>query len=153
MTNEETAEVSTRSAILEGLRQHSLDDYFEVADAPRKGWKNSSESVVLRLKKSERRLSTSLYTGFYLAKLGYDHQAYAVEEKMFDYQQYVRIMFICDHGMSYHFEEVEVDTMRNGEHDTYMATTAVCDDCDQELEGIDPPSDDDEDRSDELREA
>ena len=148
MTNEEKAEVSTRSAILDGLRQHSLDDYFEVADAPRKDWKNSSESVVLRLKNK----STSFYTGFYLAKLGYDHQAYAVEERMFDYQQYVRIMFICDHGMSYHFEDVEVDTMRNGEYDTYMATTVVCDDCDQELEGIDPPSDDDEDRSDELRE-
>lgn len=34
----------------------------------------------------------------------------------------------CEHP-SFHEETVEVDTMRNGEHDTYPAKVLICDDC------------------------
>lgn len=45
--------------------------------------------------------------------------------------------FGCDHE-DYHFETVEVDTMRNGEHDTYETQLAVCSTCDETLEDIEP---------------
>lgn len=34
----------------------------------------------------------------------------------------------CDHP-AYHEEDHEVDTMTNGEHDTYKTKILVCDDC------------------------
>lgn len=139
MTNIET----TRSSILAALSQHSIDDYFDVVDAPRKGWKNNAETIVLRLRAEKSRLSTSIYTGFYLAKTAFEHGADEVDEAMTSSHQYFRITFVCDHSSSHHFEDVEVDTMTNGEHDTYNSKVAVCDDCDTQIEGIDPPSDDD----------
>ena len=41
--------------------------------------------------------------------------------------------FHCDHEFT-HIEQFEVDTMRNGEHDTYNVPGYVCDDCDEVLE-------------------
>lgn len=35
---------------------------------------------------------------------------------------------VCEHE-NVHNETTEVDTMRNGEHDTYEALIEVCDDC------------------------
>ena len=40
----------------------------------------------------------------------------------------------CDHEISTHTEIHEVDTMRNGEHDTYETTIVICDTCDSEVE-------------------
>ena len=55
--------------------------------------------------------------------------------------------FTCPHE-SYHWETVEVDTMRNGEHDTYESSVAVCDDCDASLPDIEPEEPDFDDRGD-----
>ena len=46
--------------------------------------------------------------------------------------------FYCTHE-DWHRETTEVDTMRNGEHDTYETPIAVCDDwdCEQTLD-LDP---------------
>jgi hypothetical protein len=43
--------------------------------------------------------------------------------------------FVCPHT-DYHWETVEVDTMRNGEHDTYEQQVAVCSACDESLPDI-----------------
>lgn len=139
MTNIQT----TRSDILHTFSQYSIDDYFDIADAPRKDWKNNAETIVLRLRAEKSRLSTSIFTGFYLAKSAYEHGVDDTEESMIDGKQFFRITFTCDHSSGHHFEDVEVDTTRNGEHDTYVSKVAICDDCDKQIEGIDPPSDDD----------
>ena len=54
----------------------------------------------------------------------------------------------CQHDGGYRVEAVEVDTMRNGEHDTYEVNVAICidPDCDEELEDVNP----DEDRAEAL---
>lgn len=53
--------------------------------------------------------------------------------------------FECLHDEGTHVETVEVDTMRNGEHDTYEVRIYVCDTCDAEVDG-----DPDADRADAL---
>ena len=40
---------------------------------------------------------------------------------------------VCDHENT-HTETVEVDTTRDGEHDTYEATIEICDLCETEVE-------------------
>lgn len=41
--------------------------------------------------------------------------------------------FYCEHENT-HYEIVEVDTMRDGEHDTYNSEIEICDDCDAEVD-------------------
>ena len=41
---------------------------------------------------------------------------------------------VCEHENT-HYEDIEVDTTRNGEHDTYMSRVEVCDVCECEVEG------------------
>ncbi len=41
--------------------------------------------------------------------------------------------FECPHD-NWQWEQVEVDTMRNGEHDTYTVPVAVCNDCGIDLD-------------------
>lgn len=40
--------------------------------------------------------------------------------------------FSCQHDGNVVIKNVEIDTMRNGEHDTYMGIAAVCEDCEEE---------------------
>lgn len=48
--------------------------------------------------------------------------------------------FECTHDVGQRVETYEVDTMRNGEHDTYEERGYVCDDCGAQLDG-DPDED------------
>lgn len=47
----------------------------------------------------------------------------------------LHLRLTCDH-VSYSWDSAEVDTMRNGEHDTYSVPIAVCDnpECGKELD-------------------
>lgn len=49
--------------------------------------------------------------------------------------------FECTHDEGFHKDTTEVDTMRNGEHDTYTVPIAICEDpdCDEDLDI--PPED------------
>ena len=42
-----------------------------------------------------------------------------------DGKEIIHIVLSCDH-VDYNWETTEVDTMRNGEHDTYEVPIAVC---------------------------
>lgn len=96
---------ATRSAIIKQIKSYSLDDHFEVKDAPRANWKNNSNTIVLGLKP---RMELAFYHGFYLAKLAYDHQTtLSVSERMIDYVQYIKIEFKCDYLNSHHREDTE----------------------------------------------
>ena len=65
------------------------------------------------------------------------------ETDYFDDADVLHIKLSCDHE-NYHNEPHEVDTMRNGEHDTYTAYHVECDDCGEELD-IDPDWDEPDD--------
>lgn len=43
-------------------------------------------------------------------------------------------LWVCQHDSDIEVEDVEVDTMRNGEHDTYTVKAAFCSDCGEEVE-------------------
>lgn len=60
--------------------------------------------------------------------------------------------FYCLHDEGVRVEQVEVDTMRDGEHDTYEVPVAICvdPDCDQEIENYDFTPDYDDERGDEY---
>ncbi len=42
----------------------------------------------------------------------------------------------CQHDGDVTQEDIEIDYMRNGEHDTYKSSRTFCDDCGDELELI-----------------
>jgi len=73
------------------------------------------------------------------------------ETYYYDDKDVLHLRLTCDH-VDYEWDTTEVDTMRNGEHDTYEVPIAVCSnwDCGKVLD-IDPPEPDDFDDSDDWR--
>lgn len=54
-----------------------------------------------------------------------DNEEPDLETAFYDENDVLHLRLTCDH-VDYEWETTEVDTMRNGEHDTYEVPIAVC---------------------------
>lgn len=72
-----------------------------------------------------------------------DHEEPDPETYWYDDKEVLHLKLTCDH-IDYEWDTAEVDTMRNGEHDTYEVTIAICSnpECGKQLD-IEPEDPDD----------